>query len=343
MVSSCRACYPVGDIMGTTHFLINESIWQAMSELMKSAKHVDAVIAYFGDSGARLLPLQEGHRLVVDMSQSAVKAGSTDPFEIEKLMKRDVLVFTRRNLHAKIVIADDTVLVGSANISRNSRDNLDEAAILTKDSWVLKQACEFFDRLCTEPVRDEYLEQCKGAYRPPRIPGQRGSKAKGTSRARHAKLWVVNLIDYRDIPQAELDHFEESEQKALELIKDTSRSSLHTFHWPYEPKMADELEPGDWIIQCIRHEDKSITVWPPGQFLWLDHYIRNSKTKKERYVFHLEMPRRGQTMDWKEFSKAMKSIMSEEIAQPRTRPIRDAQHADDLLRLWTPRGRIAKH
>jgi hypothetical protein len=38
----------------------------------------------------------------------------------------------------------------------------------------------------------------------------------------------------------------------------------------------------------------------------------------------------------------MKSIMGEEIAQPRTRPIRDAQHADDLLRLWTPHGRIAK-
>jgi hypothetical protein len=328
--------------MSTTHFLVNEGIWQSISDLVNTARHVDAAVAYFGDTGAKLLPLKSGHRLVVDMSLPTVKAGSTDPYEIQKLLDRGVLVFSRRNLHAKLVIADRTVLVGSANISTNSRDNLDEAAVLIKDDWVLKQAQAFFDQLCTEPVRSEYLEACKSAYKPPHTSYHRASGAKSNRRIQHAKLWIVNLIDYATLPESEWDRYEESENKAAEMLKDTSRSSLQSFHWSHKPKMADELETGDWVIQCTRHKDKTITVAPPGQLIWMDQYIRNSKTGKERYVFHLELPKRIQTMDWAVFKQAMESILGEKVSLPRTKPIRDPKKADDLLRLWTPRGRVAK-
>jgi hypothetical protein len=47
-------------------------------------------------------------------------------------------------------------------------------------------------------------------------------------------------------------------------------------------------------------------------------------------------------MDWSVFKQAMVSILGEKVSLPRTKPIRDPKKADDLLRLWTPRGRIAK-
>ena len=257
-------------------------------------------------------------------------------------MKRGVAIFSRRNLHAKMVIADDTILVGSANVSRNSRETLDEAAILTKDFVAVRRAREFFNRICTEPVRPEYLKECKAAYKPPRDTGRRISRSGKSKRATHAKLWLVSLIDYHSFPEAESKRYEESEQKAAELVEDTTHSKATSFHWPHKPKMADELEKGDWIIQCIEHKDKSITVYPPAQLLWIDHYIRDKKTGKERYIFHLEIPKRGQTMKWQVFRKLLKARLGIAMNTPRTRPIRDTKQADDLLSLWTPSGRVAR-
>jgi hypothetical protein len=323
-----------------TSLLVGNDIWKVLPEIVKSARHIDAAIAYFGQDGAKLFPLKRGDCLVVDMSLATVKAGSTNPYEIEKLAKRGVNVYTRPNLHAKIVVADNKVVVGSANISKNSRDILDEAAILTDDPITVRRAKEFLTRICIEPVLPEYLSECKSAYRPPRTSGKRSTTGKRIRRVEHAKLWLVNLVDYLSIPNSELEAFEKSEDKARALLEDTQQTTLETFHWSYKPKMADELETGDWIIECVRHKDKSISVYPPARLIFIDHYARGQG--KERYLFHLESPKRGEKMDWKDFRKTLSSILGKQISQPRTMPIRSTEQADDLLRLWTPKGRISR-
>lgn len=325
--------------MSNSNFLINDDLWRVLPELIKTSRHVEAAIAYFGKGGAKLFPLKRGDCLVVNMSPETVKSGSTSPYEIEKLMKRGVRVFTRRNLHAKIVIADKNVLVGSANVSKTSRDVLDEAAILTDDLTVSRRAKEFITRICIELVLPGYLAECKSIYRPPRIFGKR-SNGKHTRRASHAKLWLVNLSDSSSIPKSEIKAFEKSEEKALGLLKDTQQFSLSTFHWSDKPKMADELETGDWIVQCIRHKDKSISVHPPSRLIYFDHHIRNQR-RKERYVFHLEYPKRGEKMSWANFRNKLNSILKTGISQPRTIAVRETSKADDLLRLWTPKGRVS--
>ena len=65
--------------MSVTTFLSNETFWETLTERVKAANYVDAAIAYFGQGGAKLLPLRAGDRLVVDMSPATVTAGSTDP------------------------------------------------------------------------------------------------------------------------------------------------------------------------------------------------------------------------------------------------------------------------
>jgi PLD-like domain len=327
--------------LSKTSFLINDNLWQVLSDINKSPGHIDAAIAYLGNEGSRLLPLKRGDCLVVDLSPATVRAGSTNPYEIGKLIKRGVQVFTRRNLHAKIVIADKKVLVGSANISKNSHDILDEAALLTDDPIILRQAKEFLNRICIEPVLPEYLAKCKSIYKSPRFSGKRLLKSKRTRQATYAKLWLVNLVDYLSIPDSETEAFEKSEGKALTLLKDEQQSALDTFHWPYKPKMADELEPGDWIIQCIKHKDTSISVRPPARLIFTDHYTRNQQGK-ERYLFHLEYPKRGEGMSWVRFKKKLSSILGKQVSWPRTKAIRDTQKADDLLRLWTSKGRISR-
>lgn len=136
--------------MSLTTFLSNEALWQELYRRVKAAWHVDAAIAYFGQGGAKLLPLRRGDRLIVDMSPAIVQAGGTDPREIEKLIRRGVHVYTRRHLHAKTIVADRYVISGSANVSKRSQQLLDEAAIFTNDQSAVRRAREFIERLSTE-------------------------------------------------------------------------------------------------------------------------------------------------------------------------------------------------
>ena len=107
--------------------------------------------------------------------------------------------------------------------------------------------------------------------------------------------------------------------------------------------MADELELGDWIIQATTYKDKSIVVSPPRQLLFIDHYIRDRSSGKERWVFHTEVPRLGESMTWAGFRSAARAVFrAGELTPPRTRPIRDVRAADHLLDLWTPGGRVSR-
>lgn len=327
--------------MSKISFLTNEDIWKTIPEIIKASKHADVAVAFLGNDGSTLLPLKKGDRLIVDMSPATVGAGATDPFEIEKLIKRGVKVFTRRNLHAKVVLTNTSVLVGSANISKNSRDTLDEAAIFSTDALVVQRSKDFIERICIEPVLPKYLMKCKKLYKPPRISGRDKTKStKSQIRASHARLWIVSLV-VGHIPDKELVKYEKSEKKAEKRIN-TEVSILENFHWSYKPKMADELESGDSIIQCILQEDKSILVYPPSKLIMIDHYTRDNKTGKERYIFHLERQKSSQVMKWNKFRNELKSSLSKDLKKPRTMAIRDTKQADELLKLWTPKGQIAR-
>ncbi len=327
--------------MSKISFLTNEDIWETIPEMIKTSKHSDVAVAFLGIDGAKLLPLKKGDRLIVDMSPATVKAGATNPFEIEKFIKRDVKVFTRRNLHAKVILTDKSALVGSANVSKNSRDTLDEAAIFSTDALVIQRSKKFIEQICIEPVLPKYLKECKRLYRPPRfIGGKKLLLPKKQKRASHAKLWIVNLV-VGSVPNNEQDKYENSESKAEKRIN-TEFSILDNFHWPYKPKMADELESGDWIIQCVLQEDKSILVSPPSRLIIIDHYVRNEISGKERYVFHLERHKGSQVLKWNRFRNEAKHILSKDLKKPRTMAIRDTKQADELLRLWTSKGRIAR-
>ena len=179
--------------VSATTFLSNETLWQILPATVKAARRGDAAVAYFGRGGARLLPLRRGDRLIVDMSLPTVRAGATDPREVATLIRRGVQAFSRRNLHAKIVVTEKLLIAGSANVSRNSQRVLDEAAIMTTERSAIRRAREFIDRLCTEPVRPEYLMKCKQFYKPPRFDRKRSRGVPGQRRATHTKLWVVNL------------------------------------------------------------------------------------------------------------------------------------------------------
>ena len=213
----------------STRFLNNSQLWHEIQHRTARARRCRVAVAYLGTGGAALLPLKQGDVLVVDLSIAAVRQGITNPSEVRTLQRAGVSVFTRGSLHAKFVIADRTLIASSANISHNSRDNLDEAGILTDDPTALRSAGQFFDALCSEPVGPEYLKKCLAEYRPPTFKPATERPIKTATRSvrvAEAKLWFLGNLRLIDLSNADREGIATVERKAEARLIDAQHTEV---------------------------------------------------------------------------------------------------------------------
>jgi len=324
-----------------TRFLFNDSLWDELTVRVKSSRKVKAAVAFVGNGGADLLPLKKGDTLVVNLGLQTVKQGATSPKEIQRLIKRGVQVFTRSNLHAKFFICDGVLLVGSANISNNSQKVLDEAASLTTDKVALGRAADFFDKICTEPVRPDYLKLCLKEYRAPVF----GVAGKGRSSARQkrvveAKLWLIGGLADRDVPAAEVGKAERIKTKAAKQLKRSKGTSADYVHYARKPRCFDDIRVGDWIVTCVADSDGHRDVWPPQQVLGQESYARGQG--KRRYLLNSEAADGAEPMPLARFRRHIRNEVPQlDTERPRTLAITNLDTADKILGLWTTSGRIA--
>lgn len=321
-----------------TKFISNDTLWQEIQARVKKGKKVKAAVAYLGQKGSELLPLKKGDCLVIDMSIGSVRAGVTDPREVRRLMNKGVNVFSRGSLHAKFLIIDKTLIASSANISNNSNKKLDEAGIVTTDSAALRRALDFFEKLCTEPVREQYLKACIKAYKPPQFsPGEKG---QGNKRIKQAKLWFISGI--RDITPSEKEKksIEKVENKAEKKLKNPDTTSVAWIQYARRPKYLNDIQPGDWIVKCSS-DGTSQYVSAPEQALSED--IRIASSGKKYFMFMTEAPDAGETLSLSAFRRKIRSLSPTlDREKPRTQPIEDNDHADAILGIWTPSVRLSK-
>jgi phosphatidylserine/phosphatidylglycerophosphate/cardiolipin synthase-like enzyme len=157
-------------------------------------------------------------------------------------------------LHAKLLVADKWVIVGSANASDNSANLLDEAAVETSDPYLRNQATRLIESFCTEPIRGQYLRECIAAYRPPKF--KAAGEAKGSKRRPRPtvrpKLWIIGGLEYREVPKHEAKAAEAAKSRAQGLLRGDGTHVEQT-HYGWHPAFITKLQPGDWAITCIRN------------------------------------------------------------------------------------------
>jgi hypothetical protein len=323
-------------------FLAGNEVWKYLSPRIRAARRVHAAIAYLGKGATRWAPLRRGHVLVVDMSLKACKQGVTDPREIRKLIRRKVQVFSRANLHAKVVVADDVAIVGSANVSRNSATALEEAALVTANPSAVRATRHFVETLCTEPVRPRYLAKCIAAYRPPSFKAAAAdtSPRKKTPASRTPLLWILGGLRYHDVPKAEEDKAEAAIRRARKMRHKREGTYVDQVHFPVRHPFMMRLHPGDWLITSIQ-SGRSAEIWPPRQLLSIEAYPRGRG--KRRWTLQLEAPDAEQSLSLGEFRKRTARILpSSRSPNLRTRPIFDRAKAQLIHSLWTSTGRVSR-
>jgi hypothetical protein len=143
------------------------AVWPALTALLTSSQKHLAAVAFVSKEATRLLPLRADDILVVDMSAERVKTGATNPWAVEEFVKNGVSVFTYRGLHAKLFVLGDRVVVGSTNVSNASKAYLDEAALVTDDQSIRRQAEKYIEDLSARalPVTALMLKKRKAEFR----------------------------------------------------------------------------------------------------------------------------------------------------------------------------------
>lgn len=321
-----------------SRFLFNENLWQELSARIEQARSASAAVAYLGSNSSHLLPLKAGDRLVVDMSLRAVRAGVTDPKEVKKFLKRGVTVFSRASLHAKFFVVGRFVITGSSNISNHARTALDEAAIMTDDPAVLRQASTVFEQLCTEPVRSEYLKRCLREYRPPRFEGkQRGRKL---AQPITSNVWIIGGLRYAELPAQERQTADRLVKEAKAKLPAYRRVDVEYTNYDRRFKFFDSLRLGDWLVTCVRY-GSGFDVSPPARFLGVSSYARGRG--KRRYLLMYEMPHDPIIVSWAKVRRSLprKNSLASRLL-PKTGPVGPAADADALLRLWNVRGKFLR-
>jgi len=133
------------------HKMLQEHDWQAPLKI---------AVAFWGkQAGAMLEQAVPAGRLQDCRFLCNLESGATDPDVVERLWRAGAQFKTRLNLHAKVVLTRNAVLLGSANLSTNglgadateSGDVVspywDEAGLVTDDAAVRAPAGSWFDRI----------------------------------------------------------------------------------------------------------------------------------------------------------------------------------------------------
>jgi PLD-like domain len=238
----------------------------------KSIGHV--AVPFLGADAATRLPLKKGSVLVTRVTEEDVRRGLVSPREILRYLDSGVEVHSCKNLHAKVYVFDRRAIVGSANISATSENQLMEAAIEVNLRELVVQAKQFVHRLRVDHVSPAfvqslehlYRQDCIGGWSADRVPSMRSRSTTKVIHAIHSRMWVM--------PVRCTDWGEESTRAAAagrecaqERLADGHRYRLDEIDTPRQT--WTRLSRGDRVIQRLVH-GRGFLYSPPARIVHIE-------------------------------------------------------------------------
>lgn len=124
---------------------ITNNVWSEVNDLISNSNKKKMIsIAYVTSNK---LKLTEGDVLICDASEYSIKNGETSVKVLQTYLSQGVEIYSLEQLHSKFLVSEDFLVIGSANLSENSAENLIESAVITECKDLIKEAISFFKEL----------------------------------------------------------------------------------------------------------------------------------------------------------------------------------------------------
>jgi hypothetical protein len=322
---------------------LSDTLWIDIKKMIKAAKQSHAAVAYVHD--ITHLPLKRGSTLICDASPAAVAAGQTSIKVIKQLARKGVNLYSTPGLHAKIVIADQTAVIGSGNASRSSiTRHLIEAGVVTSAPSVLAGAHAFIEQLVQSSATTvldtaelRKLAKIKVKRRPFGNGIARKKAPNSKAPSQEPSSWILGLTDIDD------DKFESEEkdvEKAERIIQSKFRRADPSWMRFTGNSLFRRFTPaGSQVIvtsvESGRKRALPYEVTPPSPVL----YRQDDKHGKwTRFYYDPDRGTKLKSIDWATFlSIAKRSGVKRQLKRFST--IRVAPAAmEEMIRIW-PRSR----
>ncbi len=233
-------------------------------------------------------------------------------------------VYLQPDLHAKIYLLGRSSIVGSSNLSKSSRDSLDEAALLTTDNAVARRLKQWFSERVQAPVTPGWLSHCQKIYRPAHDMAHRGRTA-GMPVGRGIWLLGIRPVDY---PESEKPAFKSGEKIASVRLQNSRRYSVDSVRWTGK----EDFQRGDLVVQ-IWQEGKT-EVHPHATLLNIKRIKTNGKTQAA--YLYLEMPKKFKAVRWPKFKDECRKVGLKLNRRIKARHIRNRVQANKIKSMMSP-------
>lgn len=298
------------------------NIWKKAGKLIAKKQKNFFCIAYVTTA---TLELNQGDILICDASKFSIKFGETSAKTLDYYFKRGVKIYSRQNVHAKLLLTKNFLLIGSANLSKSSAETLIESAVVTNSGILLSQAKAFLHNLKEESLllgRKEIdaLLEIKVVKRPfrPAIKSKTRFKQFGN------RYWFISLFEIND---KAYDKIRDRVEKTSNLISqegDIDQEDIGFIKWSTKTDFSRFAKEGDEIIVKLNNESKTRSyVFPPSTIL------KKEIVDNFTYFYHDDRNSEENKIPWTKFQELTSKIDLKSAIGKRTKIISD----DDISKI----------
>jgi len=286
-----------------------------------------------------LVGFRKGDTLVVDASAVAIKSGETNALLLRKLHKKGVQLYDCANLHAKILLLDDTAIISSGNMSSSSENRMVEAALISDHGSVVAGVASLIEQLVEQssPLDKTRIAQlCK--IKVIRQGGWIGTRPRGR-KIRIAKLgnrtWIVDVRELKSAPKSTEQRSIDRATSFLKERLDIADDDLGWIKWGVRGRFPRECGTGDNLIQIWRSKDAK----RPSAVIKAVPVLLKQPTKRWTRFYVPEPSGRSSEITWGQFRRLLRQISYSRQVKAGSVQLVEPDVADTISRKWNAAAR----
>ena len=303
-------------------------IWKEVNKLFVKRQIKIACIAYVTLDN---LQLTKGDTLICNASDDKIKFGSTTAKVIDLYFKKGVTILSNQNLHAKLLLTNSFIVIGSANLSNISADTLVESAVVTDNDILLSQVKSFCHNLMGE--KETVTLTRKHIDRLLKIKVVRRSfKPTTKSKTREKKFgnrfWYLPLGELSDRTYQKVkDKIETSKKKVIDKAEFTE-DDVGSIYFRSKTNFSSLAQEGDQVMMNWHNKNKTRNnIFPFATILSIDK--ENDET-----IFIYDNTKSREKLSLTKFISLTKDLeLEKSLDKPRTKELTFGD-AIKLKALW---------
>ena len=179
----------------------SKTLWQEIERRAKKCSYKVAAVAYCTSDD--VVSFGAGDLLVTDASDAAIRSRQTDRRLLRRAYRKGAELYSCPGLHAKVLIFDDGVIIGSANLSQSSRKDLIEAGLVTNNPTTVAEARAFVEQLAgqSDEIDEAFLKRIDKLKLKPFRPFSKRRTGIKIQDQSPGQLWIAGLHESDEDPQ----------------------------------------------------------------------------------------------------------------------------------------------